>query len=335
MSITWKRAAKLCGADAKELKDWPERLSIEQVAILAAGNRSADFTVALGAMRDAIEQGDLPAEDAERPREVRMLLREPDRFEVLHAGPCKMVSASDVLAWLDEQGPDPGEHVRAWDDCIQDRRGRELARAAVSHMGLFQPVETPPAVTMAEAARMGLAGLLASKAIQSPPEFLTGREVPEPLTEEGQRKRRAELAEEDERIRLRVREQWEREQREAVGEADQGQAAPAKPKRETQAERIGKVATECERRAVELRLTFDRSNMPGTKADFLALLHALDVDFHSIKAVESLDRYLKGAGCKWPLDAGKQPSAVPMYARLFPEARFRAPGAVSPQRREA
>lgn len=334
MSITWKRAAKLCGADAKELKDWPERLSIEQAAILAAGNRSADFTAAAEAMHEAIEQGDLPAEDAERPREVRMLLSEPDRFEVLHAGPCKMVSASDVLAWLDEQGQDPGEHVRAWDDCIQDRRGRELARAAAGQIGLFQPVETPPAVAMAEAARMGLAGLLASKAIQSPPEFLTGREVPEPLTEEGQRKRRAELAEEDERIRLRVREQWEMEQREAVGEADQGQQA-AKPKRETQADRIGNVATECERRAVELRLTFDRSKMPGTKADFLELLHALDADLRSIKTVESLDRYLKGAGCKWPLEAGKQPSAVPLYASLFPEAPIRAPGAVSPQRRKA
>lgn len=221
MSIAWKRAAKLCGADTKEVKGWPERLSFEQAAILAAGNCAADYMAALEAMREAVEQGDLPAEDAERPREVRMLLREPDRFEVLHAGPCKMVSASDVLAWLDEQGQDPGEHVRAWDDCIQDRRGRELARAAAGQIGLFQPVETPPAVAMAEAARMGLAGLLASKAIQSPPEFLTGREVPEPLTEEGQRKRRAELAEEDERIRLRVREQWEMEQREAVGEADQ------------------------------------------------------------------------------------------------------------------
>lgn len=219
MSITWKRAAKLCGADTKELKDWPERLSIEQAAILAAGNRAADFTTALEAMHEATEQGSLPAEDAERPREVRMLLREPDRFEVLAAGPCKTVAAGDVLAWLDEQGQDPGEHIRAWDDCIQDRRGRELARAAVSHMGLFQPVETPPAVAMAEAARVGLAGLLASKAIQPPPEFLTGREVPEPLTEEGQRKRRAELAEEDERIRLRVREQWERGQREADQES--------------------------------------------------------------------------------------------------------------------
>lgn len=94
---------------------------------------------------------------------------------------------------------------------------------------------------MAEAARMGLAGLLASKAIQSPPEFLTGREVPEPLTEEGQRKRRAELAEEDERIRLRVREQWERGQREAVGEADQESRPELTPlKRAAIIERLGR-----------------------------------------------------------------------------------------------
>lgn len=139
MSITWNRAAKLCGADTKELKDWPERLSIEQAAILAAGNRSADFTAAAEAMHEAIERGDLPAEDAERLREVRLLLREPDRFEVLAAGPCKRVAAGDVLAWFGEQERDPGEHVRAWDSCIQDRRGRELARAEVARMGLFLP----------------------------------------------------------------------------------------------------------------------------------------------------------------------------------------------------
>lgn len=231
MSITWKRAAKLCGADTKELKDWPERLSIEQAAILAAGNRAADFTTALEAMHEATEQGSLPAEDAERPREVRMLLREPDRFEVLAAGPCKTVAAGDVLAWLDEQGQDPGEHVRAWDDCIQDRRGRELARAAVSHMGLFQPVETPPAVTMAEAARKGIAEAVSSHLLKPPavPAFAhylverdallpTGRDIPLPesMTEEGQRKRRIELAEEEERARLRVRDEWERERRGAA-----------------------------------------------------------------------------------------------------------------------
>ncbi|GAB1425957.1 hypothetical protein MASR2M16_31910 [Thauera terpenica] len=118
-------------------------------------------------------------------------------------------------------------------------------------------------------------------------------------------------------------------------EVSQEKVAISRPKRETQADRIGNVATECERRAVELRLTFDRSKMPGTKADFLELVHALDADLRSIKTVESLDRYLKGAGCKWPLEAGKQPSAVPLYASLFPKAPIRAPGAVSPQRRKA
>ena len=114
MSITWEFAANACGADTKELKGWPKRLSFEQAAILAAGNRAADFEVVRKVMHDAIKRCDLAAEDAERPREVRMLLCEPDRFTVLPAGPCKMVAAGDVLAWLDEQGRDPGNHVRAW-----------------------------------------------------------------------------------------------------------------------------------------------------------------------------------------------------------------------------
>ncbi|MGQ5488292.1 hypothetical protein ACUH78_05535 [Thauera sp. ZXT1-4] len=110
--------------------------------------------------------------------------------------------------------------------------------------------------------------------------------------------------------------------------AAQEQAAPAKPKRETQAGRIALYVSECERRAAELGETFDRARMPGTKADFLDLLHALDAGLRTIKSVGSLDRYLNGY--QW--EGGRQPSAAPLYARLFPEARIRVPGAVSQQR---
>jgi hypothetical protein len=112
-------------------------------------------------------------------------------------------------------------------------------------------------------------------------------------------------------------------------------AAPAKPKRETQTDRVAHWLTECERRAADADKPFERSNMPGTKAEFLDLLHALDADLKSIKTVASLDRYLSATGCKWPLDASAQPSAAPLYARLFPKAHIRTPRVVSPQRRKA
>lgn len=107
--------------------------------------------------------------------------------------------------------------------------------------------------------------------------------------------------------------------------------ANTKPKRETQAERIARYVSECERRAAELAEPFDRERMPGTKAEFLNLLHALDAELRSIKTVGSLDRYLKGY--QW--EGGRQPSAAPLYARLFPEARALVPGAVSQQSRKA
>ena len=148
---------------------------------------------------------------------------------------------------------------------------------------------------------------------------------------QAEERRRIELAEEEERARLRVREQWERERQEPAAAV----SAPAKPKPETQADRIKECVSKCEQRAAKNGAPFDRSNMPGTKAEFLDLLHALDAGLRSIKTVESLDRYLSVTGCKWPLNAGKQSSAAPLYARLFPEAHIRAPGAVSPQRRKA
>lgn len=228
MSITWKRAAKLCGADTKELKDWPERLSFEQAAILAAGNRSADFTVALGAMRDAIEQGDLPAEDAERPREVRMLLREPDRFEVLAAGPCKTVAAGDVLAWLDEQGQDLGEHVRAWGKRCNAERA-EYSRAFDLLCRLDEVRAT--AARLRDAADR-TAGLERESNI-----------------------RQAEVAEaEVERVRAEI--QRPHELSELVpteAKPDQGQAAPAEPQGSRQRQRHDDLALELERILASLR----------------------------------------------------------------------------------
>lgn len=121
----------------------------------------------------------------------------------------------------------------------------------------------------------------------------------------------------------------------APAKADQGQEAPAKPKRETQADRVARCLADCEGRAAEAGEPFDRKCMPGTKAEFLDLLHALDAEFWSIKSVESLDRYLSATGCKWPLNASTRPSAAPLYVRLFPKAHIRTPGAVSTQRRKA
>lgn len=121
----------------------------------------------------------------------------------------------------------------------------------------------------------------------------------------------------------------------SLNASHQDDAARAQPTRETQADRIKRCVSECELRAAKHGEPFDHECMPGTKAEFLYLLHALDAHLRSIKTVDSLDRYLSKAGCKWPLDASAQPSAAPLYARLFPEARIRAPGAVSPQRRKA
>lgn len=120
-----------------------------------------------------------------------------------------------------------------------------------------------------------------------------------------------------------------------LGQAEDANQGEAASKRKTQAVRVESALKECERRAADAGESFDRSNMPGTKAEFLTLLHALDADFHSIKAATSLDRYLSATGCKWPLNASKQPSALHLYARLFPNARINIPGAVSPQRQKA
>ena len=105
-------------------------------------------------------------------------------------------------------------------------------------------------------------------------------------------------------------------------------AAPAKPKRQTQADRIALCLSECEERAAAADETFDRESMPGQKANFLELLRLYDQKLATIKTVESLDNYLTKTGCKWPLDASASKSARPLYARLFPEL-YEVPGVVS------
>jgi hypothetical protein len=111
------------------------------------------------------------------------------------------------------------------------------------------------------------------------------------------------------------------------------QSAPAAPK--TQKERVEYWLSECERRAKEQNLPFDRKCMPGKKAEFLTLLHALDADLKTINKVESLNNYLKQCKCTWPADAGTQESALPMYAKLFPTAKGLGGEVKADQRHEA
>lgn len=103
-------------------------------------------------------------------------------------------------------------------------------------------------------------------------------------------------------------------------------AGPPPTKRENQADRVERCLKECEHRAEQQCLDFDRRCMPGQKAQFLDLLHAFDPNLRTINTVDSLDRYLTGR-CRWPADASARTSAAPLYARLFPEAKIRTPGA--------
>lgn len=210
--------------------------------MLLANGRAGEYRDELDAIRAAIAHGNLCAEGSIRDRDVWVLLQGAEMSERLCAGPCQIVDAAGVLAWLDSQGEWDNEHIRVWH--------RSQGSTAAPHQ---------------EAAISRVTGT----------------------------------------------------------------------KRETQASRIERLLSECERRAAECGATFDRERMPGTKADLLALLHSLDAEMRSMKTVDSLDRYLSATGCKWPLDASAKPSAWPLYARLFPEANIRAPGAVSAQRRKS
>lgn len=107
----------------------------------------------------------------------------------------------------------------------------------------------------------------------------------------------------------------------------QSEARAPTVKKQTQADRVGDWLQECESRSRDKGEPFDRACMPGTKAEFLLLLHALDAEMRSIRTTESLDRYLTANECKWPLDASAQPSATSLYAQLFPEAHIHTPGA--------
>lgn len=113
---------------------------------------------------------------------------------------------------------------------------------------------------------------------------------------------------------------------------EEAEQAPARAKRETQADRVELLLQEIEKRAEEEGVPFDRQAMPGTKADLLVLAHAWDPALRSIRTTESLSEHLTGR-CKWPLDASSKPSALPLYARLFGRPDLCAPRGVSARRR--
>jgi hypothetical protein len=91
------------------------------------------------------------------------------------------------------------------------------------------------------------------------------------------------------------------------------------------------VLSECKKRAPSHGLQFDCHNMPGQKKDFFELMQRMDAGFRSMTNIQSLDRYLKGR-CKWSLTAKSNPSALPLYEKLFPEA-WPNPGAVLKKRK--
>lgn len=113
-----------------------------------------------------------------------------------------------------------------------------------------------------------------------------------------------------------------------VGVPANGTPSPAKPKKKTKQEMVVEWLDECERRAAEKGKEFDRRKMPGRKEDFFELLQKLDLEFKSMKSVESLKRYLDG-NCKWIVPLRPSLEARALYAELFPEAFKHRPGAVS------
>ena len=106
------------------------------------------------------------------------------------------------------------------------------------------------------------------------------------------------------------------------------------PKRETQSDRIEQCLRECERRAKEQGVAFDRTRMPGIKREFLMLLHAYDPYLQSIKETSSLKTHLDRMAnpCKWPNGARAADSAIDLYRKLFPEAKICEPRVTPIQR---
>lgn len=111
-------------------------------------------------------------------------------------------------------------------------------------------------------------------------------------------------------------------------------AAPEKPKKETQADRVEACLAECERRAAEQGKDFDCSNMPGQKAQFFDLLRRFDVAFKTLKDV-TLSGYVKSARCKWSVGANANPDATDLYRELFPDAYRDKAGVIPLVRRKA
>jgi len=114
MSISWHRAAALCGGDIKRNPGWPERLSAEQVAMLLAEGVYSDYRSIERAVSSAIASGELSASDGCRERDVFKLLRGAVESERLRTGPCKMLDAKAVQDWLSRQGEPENGHISAW-----------------------------------------------------------------------------------------------------------------------------------------------------------------------------------------------------------------------------
>lgn len=331
--FSWNRAARLplvSLTDEERAAGWPAAFTLENFASMQFpmdGDESARRTARkartalLVTLREAIAAGELPAE--ERRREVQRVVDDGRVFEPipLASSPRQWfertqrarlrrtiteietrhaITREAAAEFLAAQGIEPSEHIRAWG------KGCDAARAEYSRaFDLVCRLDE----TKAEAKRLRAAA---------------GRTTGQERESNIRQAKEAEAEVSHLEAALRGEE---------LPEAHQGKAA--KPKRETQADRIARCVSECERRAAAHGEPFDRERMPGTKAEFLDLLHALDAGLRSIKTVDSLDRYLSKTGCKWPFEASAQPNAAPLYARLFPEARIRTPGAVSPQRRKA
>lgn len=87
----------------------------------------------------------------------------------------------------------------------------------------------------------GPRGPLTGKTILREGDVAREQPIPESQTDEGHRKRRIELIEEEERARLRVRDEWQRERQGTVGEADQDSRPELTPmKRKAIIERLGR-----------------------------------------------------------------------------------------------
>lgn len=114
------------------------------------------------------------------------------------------------------------------------------------------------------------------------------------------------------------------------GEGNASSRSASKPTgQDSPAVRLESILAQLEKRAAGLGEPFSVDNMPGSIRDFHELCRRLDPVFKH--KLDSFKRYTKSGRCKWSLAAKANPSAEPLYRRLFPEA-WAAPRAVSENR---